>query len=256
MAIQYFPRIDDLREIEVIKELNAKPVNQASELSATNHPAAYYYATAAITVPEAQLKQFRAKVMDVAYDLGFPAKLNSNRARELDQRISNILFQDLELVPAEAANKEVWNFLTLVVLPDIAKWRYPNEKQTPDYDRWLGSNRNVIRKLWWREAVLGHDLNSQIGEDEAVGIMERPMLSGQAPIARAMVKALLSVEKEFPKTARSELLRAGAVNLRRYLPFTAFEMLSETKLEEFVLNVFHSSSQAYIEKQEELKKGQ
>lgn len=254
MAIQYFPRIDDLRAIEIIKELNTKSVSEAQELASTNHPAAYYYATAAVTVSEEQLQELRQRVKDVADDLQFPRDLSRDSARELDQRISTILFQNLDLVPAEAANKEVWNFLTLVVLPDIAKWRFPNEGKKPDYDRWLGGHRNVIRKLWWREAVLGHDLNSKIGEDEAVGIMERPMLSGQASIARAMVKALLKSEEEFPSTARSELLRASAVNLRRYLPFTAFEMLTEERIEEFVLNVFRESSQAYVEKQEELKK--
>lgn len=253
MAIQYFPRIDDLRAIEIIKELNAKTVSEAVELASTNHPAAYHYATAAITVSEEQLLSLRQRVKKVAEELGFPIELNRNDARELDQKISTILFQDVDLVPAEAANKEVWNFLTLVVLPDIAKWRFPNQSKKPDYDRWLGGHRNVIRKLWWREAVLGHDLNSKIGEDEAVGIMERPMLSGQASIARAMVKALLQSEEEFPNTARSELLRAGAVNLRRYLPFTAFEMLSEERIEEFVLKVFRESSQAYVEKQKELK---
>lgn len=254
MAIQYFPRIDDLRAIEIIKELNKKSVAEAADMASFTHPAAYYYATAAQTVPEQQLQEFRDEATSIAFSLGFPEKLNTIRARELDQRLARILSESLELIPAESANKEVWNFLTLVVLPDIAKWRYPNEGQKPDYDRWLGGNRNVIRKLWWREAVLGHELNSQIGEDEAVGIMERPMLSGQASMARAMVKALLQAEKEFPGTARSELLRAGAVNLRRYLPFTAFEMLPEYKLENFVLDVFRTSSQAYVDKQAELKK--
>ena len=50
MAIQYFPRIDDLRAIEIIKDLNTKSVSEAADLASTNHPAAYYYATAAVTV--------------------------------------------------------------------------------------------------------------------------------------------------------------------------------------------------------------
>lgn len=253
MAIQYFPRIDDLKAIEIIQELNEKSAAEAVELSGLSHPSAYYYATAAQTVSEQQLQAFRDEATAVAFSLGFPEKLNTLRARQLDQRLARILSENLDLIPAEAANKEVWNFLTLVLLPDIAKWRYPNDTKKPDYDRWLGGNRNVIRKLWWREAVLGHELNSQIGEDEAVGIMERPMLSGNASMAREMVKALLQAEKEFPGTARSELLRAGAVNLRRYMPFTAFEMLPEDKLGEFVLQVFRTSSQAYVDKQAELK---
>ena len=253
MAIEYFPRIDDLRSMEIIKELNTKSVTEASDLASVTHTAAYFYATAAQTVSARQLREFRESAMALAVELGFPAALNPTRARQFDQRLSWILSQRLELIPAEAANREVWNFLTLVVLPDLAKWRYPNEKSLPDYDRWLGGPRNVFRKLWWREAVLGHDLNRLIGEDEAVGMMERPMLSGHASVARAMAKALIQVGDEYPNEARSRLARACSLNLRRYLPFTAFEMFSEEKLEEFVLRVYRTSSQAYVNKQRELK---
>lgn len=248
MAIQYFPRLDESAAIKIIAELVGRSVSSASEMSAVSHPDTFYYPTASVYVSEDTLRAFRQKTMDIAHDLEFPQPLNKNRARELDQRISEVLFQDLELIPAEAANAEVWNFLTLVVLPDIAKWRYPNEKKILDYNRWLGGDRNVIRKLWWREATLGHDLNSRLGEDEAVGIMERPLLGGQTHVARAMVRALLKMEEEFPNTARSELLRAGAVNLRRYAPFMAFEFFSEDEIYRFVLDLFRSSSSAYMEK--------
>lgn len=162
--------------------------------------------------------------------------------------MSFLLSKELELIPAEAANPEIWNFLTLVLLPDVAKWRYPNPSNIVDYSRWLGGHRNVFRKLWWREVTLGKELNGELGEDEAVGIMERPLLGGQAPVARAMASALIQMEKEFPDQPRSELMRAGAVNLRRYTPFTAFEFYSEDQIKEFVLDVFRSSSEAYVQK--------
>lgn len=253
MAIQYFPRLDEYTAIKIIEELVHKTVADASKMAAVNHPDAYHYSTASVQVSEETLREFRREVMQIADDLNFPQPLNKNRARELDQRLSQALFNKLDLIPAEAANSDVWNFLSLVILPDISKWRYPNEKKILDYNRWLGGDRNVIRKLWWREATLGHDLNSRLGEDEAVGIMERPLLGGQTNVARAMVRALLKVEEEFPNTARSELLRAGAVNLRRYAPFTAFEFFSEPQIDEFVLNVFRSSSEAYVEKRRKEK---
>lgn len=247
MAIQYFPRIDEYSAIKITEELIHKSVAEASVMAAVSHPDAYYYPTASVQVSESTLREFRREVMKVAEELNFPNTLNPERARKLDQKLSGILFNKLDLIPAEAANPEVWNFLTLVVLPDISKWRFPNEKKILDYNRWLGEDRNVLRKLWWREATLGNDLNRHLGEDEAVGIMERPLLAGQTNVARAMVKALLKVEEEFPGTARSKLLRVGAVNLRRYVPFTAFEFFSEKQIDEFVLSVFRSSGAAYVE---------
>lgn len=253
MAIQYFPRLDESHAIKITEELVKIPVAEASKLASFTHDSSYYYPTAAHFVSEETLKTFRSEVIEIADDLGFPAALNTNDARALDHRLSRLLFQKLELVEAEAGNAEIWNFLALVVLPDITKWRYPNEKNVLDYNRWLGGDRNVLRKLWWREATLGNELNSQIGEDEAVAIMERPLLGGQPLVARAMVKALLEVGKNYPAHARSDLMRAGAVNLRRYAPFTAFEIFEEEEIESIVLEIFRDSSLRYVEQQQRKK---
>lgn len=248
MAILYFPRIDDLSATTITREMLDRSPAELSEDASSSHPSQFYYPTAAHFVSEEKLLDFRREVLKVAREFNFPDPGSLAQRRSFDQKISNMLFQDLDLTPAEAANREVWNFLTLVLLPDIAKWRYPNENRQVDYPRWLGDDRNVIRKLWWREATLGRELNSMIGEDEAVGIMERPLLGGQTKVARSMVKALLIVEKEFPQAARSELFRACAVNLRRYTPFTALEFFSESEADEFVLRVFRDASQSFIEK--------
>lgn len=253
MAIQYFPRLDEPYAIKIIEKLVKTPLAEASQLSEFTHESSYYYPTAASFVSEEALRVFRSAVMEIANDLGFPNALNTKNARLLDQRLSKLLFQKLELVEAEAGNAEIWNFLALVVLPDITKWRYPNEKNVLDYNRWLGGDRNVLRKLWWREATLGHELNSKIGEDEAVAIMERPLLGGQPLVARAMVKALLEVGEDYPGQARSELMRAGAVNLRRYAPFTAFEILTEDEIESTVLEIFKTSSLGYVSQQQAQK---
>lgn len=248
MAIEYYPRIDDPAAIRLISDLVKKTPVEAQEMATTRHDHQYYYPTAAQFVSEETLTDFRNKVINMAGELGFPHSTSSDQRRTFDQEMSYLLSTELELIPAEAANQEIWNFLTLVLLPDVAKWRYPNPSNVIDYSRWLGGHRNVFRKLWWREVTLGRKFNRELGEDEAVGIMERPLLGGQAPVARAMVSALLKMEEEFPDQPRSELMRAGAVNLRRYTPFTAFEFYSEEQIEEFVLEVFRSSSAAYAKK--------
>lgn len=248
MAILYFPRIDDLSATAITREMLEKTPAELSEIAAASHASQFYYPTAAQFVTEGQLLTFREEVLEVARAFNFPGPANNDQRRSFDQKLSTMLFQDLDLTPAEAANREVWNFLTLVLFPDIAKWRYPNEARQIAYPRWMGDDRNVIRKLWWREATLGRELNSRIGEDEAVGIMERPLLGGQTKVARSMVKALLTVEKEFPQVARSELFRACAVNLRRYTPFTALEFFSERETDDFVLRVFRDASQLFVER--------
>lgn len=248
MAIEYYPRIDDSAAIRLIADLIQKTPAKSGEMATTRHDHQYYYPTAAQFVSEEKLEGFRNSVIEMVSELGFPQSSSSDQKRTFDQEMSFLLSKELELIPAEAANPEIWNFLTLVLLPDVAKWRYPNPSNVLDYSRWLGGHRNVFRKLWWREVTLGKELNSELGEDEAVGIMERPLLGGQAPVARAMASALMQMEKEFPDQPRSELMRAGAVNLRRYTPFTAFEFYSEDQIKEFVLEVFRSSSKAYVQK--------
>lgn len=245
MAIQYYPRIDESVALKLAAELVSASVEDAGKMAKPQHDHQYYYATASLFAAEDELWELRQNALRIATDLGFPNPSGSNQRRQFDQSISALLFNELELIPAEAANHEVWSFITLVLLPDLAKWRYPNRARKVSYNRWLGHDRNVFRKLWWREATLGHALNSVLGEDEAVGIMERTLLGGQSPVARAMVRALLVMENEFPNEPRSELMRAGAVNLRRYAPFTAFEFYSEEQMNEFVLDIFRSSSQSY-----------
>lgn len=248
MAVEYYPRINDPAAIRLATELIKITPADAAVLATTRHDHQYYYPTASQFVQESVLGNFRDAAIAIASDLGFPHQASSNQKRKFDQEMASLLSTNLELIPAEAANDGIWNFLTLVLLPDLAKWRYPNPAGAVDYNRWLGGQRNVFRKLWWREVTLGQELNSQIGEDEAVGIMERPLLGGQALVARAMVRALLTVEKEFTDQPRSELMRAGAVNLRRYAPFISFEFYTEEQIDEFVLKAFRTSSVRYVEK--------
>ncbi|WP_312573989.1 hypothetical protein, partial [Staphylococcus saprophyticus] len=86
-------------------------------------------------------------LLRVAEDCGFPEAMARSQVRDFDQRAAAVLYDSLDLVPAEAANQEIWNYLTLSVLPDIAAWRYPNISRSPSFERWLGVDRNVFRKL-------------------------------------------------------------------------------------------------------------
>lgn len=245
VAITYYPRLSDPYTISMIETMVQNTPQHLSEMATISHPMATYYPTAATHASREQLQALRDRLIGAAKRLGFPTYPSPDKAREFDQAASGILDEHLEIVPAEAANREMWNFLTVVLLPDLAKWRYRNSSNNLTYERWLGTDRNVFRKLWWREVTLGRTLNAQLGEDESVAIMERPLLGGNPTLARASAKALLQVSVEYPDIARSHLMRKGMVGVRRLAPIRNFEAFDDRELDRVVLEIFRSTSAAY-----------
>ncbi|MBF4552500.1 hypothetical protein [Corynebacterium suicordis] len=182
----------------------------------------------------------------MATTLGFPdLPIAGAHKSVFDRAAAGILDDGLSILPAEAASEDVWNFITLVLLPDVAKWRYPNKDKNPTYERWLGSDRNVFRKLWWREATLGRELSNQLGEDQVVAIMERPRLGGNGDLARAIAKAYLQMAASYESIPREKIMRIGAMNVRRRVPFLAFEVLDTSQLEQCVVDIFEEATSAY-----------
>ncbi|WP_155994100.1 hypothetical protein [Corynebacterium vitaeruminis] len=245
MTITYFPRISDAVASALIARILELDYKELAQSASATHPMVTYYATSVERVDPKVLVELRTKLVDLAHDAGFPTPLPKASVSKFDQPASQILDRSLDLFPAEAANNEVWNFLTLVLLPDLAKWRYPNEKSRLDFERWMGGHRNVFRKLWWREAVLGHELNSQIGEDEAVGIMERPGLASNPALARSLARALLATHGDAKGISRSDFMRKAMVNVRKRLPLVEFESFSEDELGALTLRIFGETAEQH-----------
>lgn len=241
MTITYFPRISDSVATAIIAEMLHSQIEELSAQAASQHPMVTYYETSVSRVEQKTLEDLRERILDIAEHHGFPSQISKNGVANFDREVARALDSMLDLIPAEAANDEVWNFLTLVLLPDIAKWRFPNTKNSLDFERWKGGHRNVFRKLWWREAVLGSELNSQIGEDESVGVMERPGLSSSPALARALVRAHLATHSAAIGISRSDFMRMALVNVRRHLPLLEFESFEETELNQIILLIFEET---------------
>lgn len=241
MTITYYPRISDAVATSLIARMNTLNFDELAENAASSHPMATYYATSIQRASATELENLRTELVALAVSHGYPSPMSKVKISDFDQAAAQILDRRLDLIPAEAANDEVWSFLTLVLLPDLAKWRYPNDKERLDFERWMGGQRNVFRKLWWREAVLGHELNSQIGEDEAVGIMERPGLASNPQLARSLVRALLGTHQHAQGISRSDFMRKAMVNVRRRLPLVEFESFTEEELDELTLQIFRET---------------
>lgn len=59
----------------------------------------------------------------------------------------------LRLTRREAADKRIWEYLTVVIFPDYVRWRWksPDEAEAPvPIDRFLGEDsKNSLSRLWW-----------------------------------------------------------------------------------------------------------
>jgi hypothetical protein len=155
----------------------------------------------------------------------------------------------MDIIPADAAHEGVWSFLSLVVLPDVAFWRFPNRKLRDEYDRILGRPRNVFRRLWWRCYAFGAELgglSSSLLEDEAVGIMERPTLGGDPRVASAVAQAHLTRVRRNPGLSRTEVMRDANKRIRRLASVITLSALDDVELGAAVGDAFDAAVAALV----------
>jgi len=246
--IEPYPRLPADAAGTLLAELTLLAVAGSDGLrvrSGLSHPRAEWYPTAA-RQPSERLVDIATTVRAIAEQHGFPRPLvqRSDPTRRFDQAIATALLDIMHISPVDASEDGVWSFLSLVVLPDVAFWRWPNRGSRTDYERLIGRPRNVFRRLWWRAYTLGPAASGALLEDEAVAIMERPTLGGDPRLARLIAEDHLRGVAAFPETSRTELLRQVAKRLRRMSTVVTFAALGDTALTELIAEVSSAARRA------------
>ena len=225
-----YPRLPLNRAAELVAELGGRTLRELRSIAATEDRAADYYATG-VRVSHDHLERLASVVRDNVDSLGFPDQCRGPAQRQFDQTMPTLLHSEMRIVPADAASEGVWSFLTLVLLPDVAFWRFP---QAPDY-RLIGRPRNVLRRYWWRAQILGGNeegLPAKLGEDQHVQIEERrAAIGGNPPLARTLARQALNRSAANPDVGIEPLVRDAAKRVVRLTPFMCFEALPERELE-------------------------
>lgn len=240
-----YPRLPRARGIAIIEETRSWDLDRLAESSNTDHPDAAP-TTTGTRVNRHRLFEIRDSVRRVAKDQGYPEPLPRGHEWAFDSAAGNVLYHTMDIIPADAASEGVWSFLTLVVLPEIGPWRFPDRA----YNRLLGHPRNVFRRIWWRAHVLGPDLGTApdgqqpLGEDELVQIMERPTLAANPEIARAVRDGIFRGAGRVP-TARSEFVRDLTKRVLRLTPFIALDVLDRSDLDELIDSLIEESAKAF-----------
>jgi hypothetical protein len=182
-----------------------------------------------------ELAKFRTGVLSMAGVSDGKVKDITLKPIEFDQLfVKNcpVLFQDFESI--DTFQSEVWSYITIRVLPDLALWRWPDNAP----ERYFGNpERNAFQRLWHRSFILGPELGSELQEDEAISIFERMEALGSnknvaVPLARRIVKYRLNRSKDEPGS--SEVTSQVVVRLRRAMAVTNIVSLSEREIEKLI----------------------
>ncbi|MGY6023151.1 DUF6339 family protein [Streptomyces spinosirectus] len=231
-----YPRLLAEQARPLFEEYGDLSIAELTSRVAASHASAVYVATGGDRISSAQLQQLRAGVVDLAKQAGFPDDSDRARNADFDLRLAALLHAEMGVVPAEAASRDVWAFLALVLLPDVAFWRYPK----PPKDRVLATDltRHVFGRLWWRaqlvhssDAPEPYDALKILGEAAFDQIYARRAALGGSP---HMVRAILRVWKDLDLSGLNEreTLRDFLKRLLRLAPFVLFDGIEEQVLDQ------------------------
>jgi hypothetical protein len=188
---------------EITETMSRDGLPGVQALAGVEHPRAAPVATGGRVASSEQIANVREAVLKVVAPWRQLGVVPRSQAAAFDLRLGRALHEHLRVMPADAAHGETWSFLTLVVFPDVAVIRFPDMH----VDRLIGTQRNVLRRTWFRQEVLGdllHSTDRPLGEDELVGLFERNSLARNRALIRRLAAAVLGYNGPL---ARSEWAR-------------------------------------------------
>jgi hypothetical protein len=226
-----YPRLSHSIAESVYDDLELLTVSDLTSRAATVHDKAIYAATGGERVGSDTLNLIRTLILDAVTALGFPRPLDSTARFDLE--MSERLYDGIVITPGEAARAEVWSFLALVVLPDVARWRFP----TAGRERFVGGVRNTLQRLWWRaytlaepEAADRFHLMRHLSEDALVQIMERPGVSSDHRLAREIARRFISMVERVPASALEDARRFAVKRVRQRMAIVRLDALAVSEL--------------------------
>lgn len=225
-----WPRLPTSTGQVILDELSSRPTmpQAAGEM---DHPANFYAAVGGQRADRERIRRVRHLIVEEANAAGFPAKAAVDQIR-FDRALAPRLLDAMGIVPAEAANRNVWTNLSLVIAPDITAWRFGFD----NHERWIASDltRHMFSRLWWQAYLLsdgtakGNELLTKLSESDLNQLLERTTLGGMRPVVRALARAVVDGPDD---VNRRDLIREAALRLRRRMVFIDHMALSRPQLD-------------------------
>ncbi|MFE6715661.1 DUF6339 family protein [Streptomyces sp. NPDC057695] len=243
-----YPRLLPQQARQLYEEYRDLSVPELTDRVSYTHPSAVYVATGGDRVSTERLKELRRAVVELARRSGFPHSSDRAGNAEFDLGLAALLHGEMGMVPAEAASRDAWAFLAIVVLPDVAYWRYPH----PPRDRVLGTDltRHVFGRLWWRgQLVRSSDASEPYGALKILGeaafdqiYARRAALGGSPHMVRAILRVWNGLDLQ--GLNERETFRDFLKRLLRLAPFVLFDGIEDGDLDDELRAVAQESVDA------------
>jgi hypothetical protein len=197
-------------------------------------------------VEEGSFKWIRDIILSAACELGF-TETRPTSFLSFELKVAEVLASWeplwIEGSPSgEALRNNCWSFLTIIVMPDIALWRWPAPSDiSSDGKAWkgrmLGGSRNTFQRIYRRVMCLdrGADhpdrwgLIRELQEDDFSAILERPGLSSNRDIAVCLGEEYLAMkqrQKHRSADERQSVYRQATKAIRAYGVVQPLDLLS------------------------------
>lgn len=194
--------------------------------------------TGGLPVRDVLLKQLRDSILTAARSHGFPESRPTSFL-PFELVVGEVLagwepLWQADGVPSgEALRNDCWSFITIVVLPDVALWRWPAksiEGGSEDRSwkgRMVGGSRNTFQRIFRRVMCLDRGaehpdrwgLIRDLQEDDFSAILERPGLSSNRDIAVSLGEEYIAMKQRLSQLSaglRQDVYRQATKAIRAY----------------------------------------
>jgi hypothetical protein len=260
------PQLPDSAALPVLAEMALR--TDPSSLEPGNelrNSQSYVMPSGGLPVEDAALKQLRELIISAALQHGFP----ETRPRSFlgfEHQVAEILASWDPLwidgsPSGESMRNACWTFLTVVVLPDVALWRWPpslgGETDKAWKGRMLGGGRNAFQRIHRRVLSLDRGpshpdrwgLIRELREDDFSNILERPSLGSNPHVAVCLAEEYLAMRQRL-STASAEIqtrvYRDSTKDLRAYGVVQVLDLLPRADLESLIRQTFLRREHMYV----------
>lgn len=191
-------------------------------------------ATGGVPVSAEHLQKLRLRVFETLSSMD--ASLSGIAwTDEYDRRLGKSLWENLEMIPGDSGSPEVWNFLSLVVLPNTCNARY-SLADDENLHRYIGPIRRVyLKNLWVRRRIYETKLDqglSVFSDDLHFQITDRVVTRTTPGLCHAIVDTLVQMPVA-SRTFYRRLLR----EIQAVASYVPFALLSESENRNLVYEV-------------------
>lgn len=241
-------------------EMAEKAYSELEPVTELRHPQAITLPTGGLPVSEAMLRELRESVVTAARNHGFPGRRPASFLGfelEVAESLADWapLWDKLNVPSGEALRNDSWTFITIVILPDVALWRWPPKADQGGTEnrawkgRMLGGSRNTFQRIFRRVMCLDRGIDHpdrwglirELQEDDFSAILERPGLSSNRNIAISLGEEYLAMKdrlRERSADARQTVYRQATKAIRAYGVVQPLDLMTAETRQQLIHDAF------------------